>query len=204
MEWRDGTVSSDFYWRLPFGSIREHMISDVPLGMWLSGGIDSSTILHYAATESRQPLKTFSISFQGRSFDETAYIREVAQRYQTEHQELDLNPDADLRGAIEEFAYYSDEPSADAGALPVWFLSKLSRTKTTVSLSGEGADELFGGYLTHRANRLAAVARRLPRAILELALDALRVWPVSDEKISFEYQLRRFLEGSLMTPDRAH
>jgi asparagine synthase (glutamine-hydrolysing) len=71
-------------------------------------------------------------------------------------------------------------------------------------LSGEGADELFGGYLTHRANRLAALARRLPRAILELALDVLRVWPVSDEKISFEYQLRRFLEGSLMTPDRAH
>ena len=224
LEWKDGKVSSQAYWRLPLGvvcdrtletareeldallrqSIREHLISDVPLGMWLSGGIDSSTILHYAATESRQPLKTFSISFQGRSFDETAYIREVAQRYQTEHQELDLNPDVDLRGAIEEFAYYSDEPSADAGALPVWFLSKLSRTKTTVSLSGEGADELFGGYLTHRANRLAALARRLPRKVLELALDALRVWPVSDEKISFEYQLRRFLEGSLMTPDRAH
>src|ERR1700691_1244911 len=153
MEWRDGTVSSDFYWRLPFGSIREHLISDVPLGMWLSGGIDSSTILHYAATESSAPLKTFSISFQGRSFDETTYIREVAQRYQTEHEALDLSPEADLRNAIEEFAYYSDEPSADAGALPVWFLSKLSKTKTTVSLSGEGADELFGGYLTNRANR---------------------------------------------------
>ena len=64
-----------------------------------------------------------------------------------------------------QFAYYSDEPSADAGALPVWFLSKLSKTKTTVSLSGEGADELFGGYLTHRANRLAALARRLPRKL---------------------------------------
>jgi asparagine synthase (glutamine-hydrolysing) len=185
-------------------SIREHLISDVPLGMWLSGGIDSSAILHYAANESSSPLKTFSISFQGRSFDETAYIREVAQRYQTEHQELDLNPDVDLRTAIEEFAYYSDEPSADAGALPVWFLSKLSKTKTTVSLSGEGADELFGGYLTHRANRLAALARRVPRKVLQLALDALRTWPVSDEKISFEYQLKRFLEGSLMPPDRAH
>jgi asparagine synthase (glutamine-hydrolysing) len=224
LEWRDGKVSSDSYWRVPFGvvrdwtlesareelnallrqSIREHLLSDVPLGMWLSGGIDSSTILHYAAMESSAPLKTFSISFQGRSFDETAYIREVAQRYQTEHEELDLNPEVDLRGAIEAFAYYSDEPSADAGALPVWFLSKLSRTKTTVSLSGEGADELFGGYLTHRANRLAALARRLPQRALQLALGALGVWPVSDEKISFEYQLKRFLEGSLMTPDRAH
>jgi asparagine synthase (glutamine-hydrolysing) len=172
--------------------------------MWLSGGIDSSTILHYAAMESSAPLKTFSVSFQGRSFDETAYIREVAGRYQTDHEELDLNPEVDLRSAIEAFAYYSDEPSADAGALPVWFLSKLSKTKVTVSLSGEGADELFGGYLTYRANRLAALARRFPQQSRRLALGALRLWPVSDEKISFEYQLKRFLEGSLLSPERAH
>ena len=224
LEWRDGRVSSDSYWRLPFGpvrnwtldsareeldallrqSIREHLVSDVPLGMWLSGGIDSSTILHYAAMESSAPLKTFSISFQGRSFDETAYIREVAVRYQTDHEELDLSPEVDLRGAIEAFACYSDEPSADAGALPVWFLSKLSKTKTTVSLSGEGADELFGGYLTHRANRLARLVRHAPRKALQLALKTLQTWPVSDEKISFEYQLKRFLEGSLMAPEQAH
>jgi asparagine synthase (glutamine-hydrolysing) len=223
LEWRDGKVSSDSYWRLPFGvvgerslesakeeldallrqSVREHLVSDVPLGMWLSGGIDSSTILHYAA-ESGAPLKTFSISFQGRTFDETAYIREVAQLYQTEHEELDLNPETNLRDAIEQFAYYSDEPSADAGALPVWFLSKLSKTKTTVSLSGEGADELFGGYLTHRANRVAAIARRFPQKALQLASSALRLWPVSDEKISFEYQLKRLLEGCLLTPEHAH
>jgi asparagine synthase (glutamine-hydrolysing) len=224
LEWRDGRISSDSYWQLPFEvsrgwklesareeldtllrqSIREHLISDVPLGMWLSGGIDSSTILHYAATGSGQPLKTFSISFRGRSFDETPYIRDIVQHYQTDHAELDLNPESDLRSAIEEFAYYSDEPSADAGALPVWFLSKLSKTKTTVSLSGEGADELFGGYLTHRANHLATLARRLPRKALQLGLGALRFLPVSDEKISLEYQIRRFLEGSLMSPERAH
>jgi asparagine synthase (glutamine-hydrolysing) len=223
LEWRDGEVSSHSYWRLPVGvvrewtlesareeldallrqSLREHLVADVPLGMWLSGGIDSSTILHYAA-EAGAPLKTFSISFQGRSFDETAYIREVTQRYQTEHEALDLNPDVNLRDAIEQFAYYSDEPSADAGALPVWFLSKLSKTKTTVSLSGEGADELFGGYLTHRANRLAALARRVPQNLLQLAFNALQLWPASDEKISFEYKLKRFLEGCLMAPERAH
>jgi asparagine synthase (glutamine-hydrolysing) len=73
-----------------------------------------------------------------------------------------------------------------------------------VSLSGEGADELFGGYLTHRANRLAALARRVPRVTRRTALGALRLWPVSDEKISFEYQLKRFLEGSLLAPERAH
>jgi asparagine synthase (glutamine-hydrolysing) len=224
LEWRDGEVFSESYWHLPLGdvrnwtmdsaqeeldsllrqSIREHLLSDVPLGMWLSGGIDSSTILHYAATESGKPLKTFSISFQGRSFDETAYIREVARQYHTDHEELDLNADIDLQDAIKAFAHYADEPSSDAGALPVWFLSRLSRTKTTVSLSGEGADELFGGYLTHRANRLAALARKLPRKFLELAGRALESWPVSDEKISFEYQLKRFLEGSRMTPERGH
>jgi asparagine synthase (glutamine-hydrolysing) len=160
--------------------------------------------LHYAAKESGTRLKTFSISFRGRSFDETRYIREIAELYHTEHEELDLNPGVDLRGAVEEFAYYSDEPSADAGAVPVWFLSKLSKTKTTVCLSGEGADELFGGYLTHRADHLAALARRMPRKILQFALDALRVWPVSDEKISFEYQVRRFLEGAMMTSEWAH
>lgn len=224
LEWRDGRVISEPYWRLPFGgvqnrtleeargqldvllrqSIREHLLSDVPLGMWLSGGIDSSTILHYAATESTAPIKTFSISFQGRSFDESRYIREVAQQYQTDHEQLDLNPEVDLLGAIEEFAYYSDEPSADAGALPVWFLSRLSKTKTTVSLSGEGADELFGGYLTHRANRIAALARRLPKKLLKGALAAVRLWPASDEKISLEYELKRFLEGCQMSAERAH
>jgi asparagine synthase (glutamine-hydrolysing) len=186
MEWKDGQISTANYWELPYGriqkislqgakeqldgllasSIREHLLSDVPLGVWLSGGIDSSSILHYSAAASSSRLKSFSISFKGRSFDESSYIRRVVHEYGTDHEELDLNPGMDLRGAIEEFAYYSDEPSADAGALPVWFLSKLCKTKTTVALSGEGADELFGGYLTYRANRIARALRRLPRAAL--------------------------------------
>jgi len=224
LEWNDGVVSTGAYWRLPYGvdpnltlesakeeldarlqdSVREHLLSDVPLGVWLSGGIDSSTILHYAARASSSQLKTFSISFRGRSFDETEYIHRAAKQYGTAHQELDLSPEQDLLGAIEEFAYYSDEPSADAGALPVWFLSKLCKTKTTVALSGEGADELFGGYLTYRANHLADRLRFLPRAVPTFALAAFRYWPASDDKISFEYKVRRFLKGSLMPPGRAH
>src|SRR2546430_5294847 len=133
-------------------AVREHLISDVPLGVWLSGGIDSTTILHYAAKASTSQLKTFSISFRGRSFDETEYIHRAVKQYETDHTELDLTPAEDLRGAIEEFAHYSDEPSADAGALPVWFLSKLCKTKTTVALSGEGADELFGDRKSTRLN----------------------------------------------------
>ena len=224
LEWQDGELRSEPYWVLPVASprewktreaceeldsllrqsIREHLVADVPLGMWLSGGIDSSTILHYAATESSSRLKTFSVSFRGRSFDETSYIRQVAEGYGTEHQELDLNPELDLVGAVEEFAYFSDEPSADAGALPVWFLSKLSREQTTVSLSGEGADELFGGYITHRATQLARYLRRMPASFVRLVRAAIGCWPVSDEKISFEYKLKRFLEGATMDPARAH
>jgi asparagine synthase (glutamine-hydrolysing) len=124
--------------------------------------------------------------------------------YGTDHDEMDLNPAVDLRGAIEEFAYYCDEPSADAGALPVWFLSKLCKRKTTVALSGEGADEVFGGYLTYRANRIARHLRRFPRSAVAAGLSIFRRWPVSDEKIGFDYKVKRLLEGSLMKPERAH
>jgi asparagine synthase (glutamine-hydrolysing) len=224
MEWKDGKVSTASYWELPYGkisnislgdaaeqldglmagSIREHMISDVPLGIWLSGGLDSTSVLHYAAKASSSRLKSFSISFHGRSFDESDHIRTIVKEYGTEHEELDLNPGLDLAGAIEEFAYYSDEPSADAGALPVWFLSKLCKKKTTVALSGEGADELFGGYLTYRANRIRRNLRRLPLGAIRLGLAALRKWPVSDEKIGFEYKATRLLEGTLMPAKQAH
>ncbi len=223
LEWEKGITRSDFYWQLPSESreqslesateeldgllkesIREHLISDVPLGVWLSGGLDSSAILHYAASQAGSRLKTFSISFHGRSFDETAYIRKIVEQYQTEHEQLDLNPGLNLSDAIAEFAYYSDEPSADAGALPVWFLSKLCKPGTTVALSGEGADELFGGYLTHRASLLAGHARKLGPGILRFSLKQLQRLPVSDEKIGFEYKLKRFLEGCTMPPAVAH
>ena len=194
VEWQDGKLRTEAYWRLPDQvsnsislesakeefdfllqqSVREHLLSDVPLGVWLSGGIDSSTILHYAATASSSRLKTFSISFAGRSFDETSYIKTAAKQYGTDHEQLDLNPKQNLQAAIEEFAYYSDEPSADAGALPVWFLSKLCKTKTTVALSGEGADELLAGYLTYPANRYAASIRKFPRGMVRLAIKGLQ------------------------------
>ncbi|SPE42453.1 Asparagine synthetase (fragment) [Candidatus Sulfopaludibacter sp. SbA3] len=174
------------------------------LGIWLSGGLDSSTLLHYATAAASSQLKTLSISFRGRSCDESAQIRNIASLYETDHEEFDVNPDCGLADAIEQFAYHFDEPNADGGALPVWFLSRLTRSKVTVALSGEGADELFGGYVTYRADQLAQRARRMPSWLLRATLGAAQRWPVSDEKIGFEYMLKRFVEGCLMPANRAH
>ncbi len=224
LEWRRGGIRREWYWRLPTGkaeawtpeateaeldrllreSVREHLMSDVPLGVWLSGGLDSSSIVHYASEALGSRLKTFSITFRGRSFDEARYVREVAKQYGTDHTEFDLNPEEDLPSAIQELVYYSDEPNADSGALPVWFLSRMTKAGATVALSGEGADELFGGYLMQRASLLANRVRRLPPPVLRMLLGAARRWPVSNDKIGFEYKVKRFLEGSLLPAARAH
>jgi asparagine synthase (glutamine-hydrolysing) len=185
-------------------SVREQLISDVPVGLWLSGGLDSSTILHYAAQAGTAQLRTFSITFKGRSFDESASIAETSRHYGSRHTEFDLDETADLENAIEKMAYYSDEPSADAGALPAWFLAKMSSKDVTVVLTGEGADELFAGYLTYKADRYSAAARRVPAELRRAALRCAGFLPVSDDKISFEYKLKRFLQGSLLSPEMAH
>ncbi len=224
LEWHNGRIDKQVYWRTPDmapspmsledakseldrllrQSVREHLMSDVPLGVWLSGGVDSTTILHYAAEASNSRLRTFSISFNGYSFDESSTIGEVVKQYGTEHEQLDLNPGQDLEGAIRELSYYSDEPSADSGALPVWFLSKLCKTRCTVAFSGEGADEVFGGYLTYRANRIARHLKQAPEGAIRLALRALEAWPASNEKISLEYKVKRLLKGSLLPAEQAH
>lgn len=185
-------------------SVREQLVSEAPLGMWLSGGLDSSTVLHYASELSPKRLKTFSVTFRGKSFDESRYIHQVAQRYGADHTEFDLNEEADLADVIGELAYYSDEPSADAGAVPVWYLAKMTRRDVTVVLSGEGADELFGGYLTYKADKYNRFFSLLPRALRAGALNLARRVPASDEKIGFDYKLKRFLEGSLLSPEAAH
>jgi asparagine synthase (glutamine-hydrolysing) len=185
-------------------SVKEQLVADVPVGIWLSGGLDSSTILHYAANSNLSQLRTFSITFQGRSFDESSYIRQVSSHFGTQHSEIDLNPSADLVNAIEQIAYYSDEPSADAGALPLWFLAEMTSREVTVVLTGEGSDELFAGYLTYEADRYHTTIRRTPAFLRKAALACAMRLPVSDEKISFEYKLKRFLQGSLFSPELAH
>lgn len=222
LEWQEGRTRGGAYWKLKFApaaktlaeareeldalmrdSLREHLISDVPLGVWASGGLDSSAVLHYAAQQVPR-LKTFSVSFRGRTFDESPYFQQVARAYGTDHHEFDLNPEQGLTDAIERMTYFSDEPSADAGALPVWFLSKMTRQHVKVALSGEGADELFGGYYTYLADRYRRWLGFVPRFLRQAGLGMLRLMPASDDKISFEYKAKRMMEGSLLPPDEAH
>ncbi len=224
MEWREGTLHTEPYWtarpwpssrhtlasareeldHLLDASVREHLLSDVPLGVWASGGLDSTTMVHYAARHFPGRLKTFSVSFAGKEFDESPYFREVAQHYGTDHHEFDLNEGHDLAGVIGRLVEYSDEPSADAGALPVWFLSQMSRQAVTVVLSGEGADELFAGYTTYLADEYADRARRWPRWMRRAGVSLASLLPASDEKIGFDYKVKRFLEGTLLDPASAH
>lgn len=222
LEWTDGRIETAAWWTLKFSpqassledakreldsllqaSVKEHMISDVPLGVWSSGGLDSSAVVHYAA-QHHPALKTFSVSFRGRSFDESRWFREIAAKYGTDHHEFDLNPEVELASTIEQMSYYSDEPSSDAGALPVWFLSKMCRSEVTVALSGEGADELFGGYNTYLADAYAAGLRLIPAPLRRFGAKAAQLLPVSDEKIGLDYKVRRMLQGSLLKPDEAH
>jgi asparagine synthase (glutamine-hydrolysing) len=225
LEWRDGVSKLTQYWKLTFvpdvsiteadargeldrllkEAVREQLASDVPLGIWSSGGIDSSTLLHYAHEAGARPIKTFSMVFESKSCDESPYFREISRIYGTEHNEFELHRDSEIVSAIEDFAFYSDEPGGDAGALPVWFLSKMSRQQVTVALSGEGGDELFGGYLTYRADALARYLRAVPPILRKAALAAAHaLLPPSDAKIGFEYKLKRGVEGSLLHPDEAH
>jgi asparagine synthase (glutamine-hydrolysing) len=225
LEWSAGELKTRPFWQLKFqpatdlpeeealeqldgllrGAVRQHLVSDVPLGVLLSGGVDSSTIVHYAASESSERLKTFSVSFPGRTFDESRYFRVVADRYATDHYEFDLSRDLDLEETIRQFAQYADEPCGDSSSLPVWYLSKLCRQHVTVALSGEGADELFGGYVTYQADRLARFMRLVPGSLRRIALvGAHSCLPVSEDKISSEYMVKRFLEGSFLPPFEAH
>ncbi|MDQ3631060.1 MAG: asparagine synthase (glutamine-hydrolyzing), partial [Actinomycetota bacterium] len=135
-------------------SVRAHLVADVPVGVFLSGGIDSGALAALAAEEVPQ-LSTFSVGFDEGSFDERDRARLVACRYATDHHEVELRaPDA--AALLPEVAAAFDEPFADSSMLPTWLVSRLARSKVTVALSGEGGDELFGGYKTYAAAALAA------------------------------------------------
>jgi asparagine synthase (glutamine-hydrolysing) len=179
-------------------SVRAHLVSDVPVGVLLSGGVDSALLAAFAAEASSEPVRTFTIGFRERSFDETADARRVAERYGTAHRELVLEPDAAL--LLPALADAFDEPFADSSALPTYLVSELAAGDVKVALSGEGGDELFGGYHTYAADLLAERTGPLAR----LARPLVERLPVSTARASLDYRLKRFVRAAHLPPLERH
>jgi asparagine synthase (glutamine-hydrolysing) len=179
-------------------SVRAHLVSDVPVGVLLSGGVDSALLAALAAQESSEPLRTFSIGFAERSFNELEDARRVASRYGTEHRELLLRPDAAL--LLPALADAFDEPFADSSALPTYLVSELAASDVKVALSGEGGDELFGGYYTYAADLLAKRFGGLARPARPL----VERLPTSTAKASFDYKAKRFVRAAHLPPLERH
>jgi asparagine synthase (glutamine-hydrolysing) len=179
-------------------SVHAHLVADVPVGVLLSGGIDSAALTALAADESAEPVQTFSIGFEERSFDELGDARLVADRYGTRHEELVLRPDAAL--LLPALAEAFDEPFADSSALPTYLVSKLAAEHVKVALSGEGGDELFGGYYTYTADLLALRYGGLAR----FARPLVEKLPSSSAKASFDYKAKRFVRAAHLPPLERH
>lgn len=161
--WRESNTSlTEKIRELTVEATRVRLIADVPVGLFLSGGIDSACVLAAARQNNSGPIKTFSVSFGENEFDESPYARLLAQRFSTEHHEFRASPKiADL---VTRMAELFDEPFADPSAVPTYYLCKLTREHVKVALGGDGGDEAFGGYQRYVAMKLLAVAGRIPGA----------------------------------------
>jgi asparagine synthase (glutamine-hydrolysing) len=176
-------------------SVRKELISDVPLGVFLSGGIDSSAVAAMMA-QLGGDVKSFSVGFSERSFDEAPFARLVAEHLGTEHRELTLEP-AMLLDLIPRLPTLLDEPMGDASIIPTYLLSAFTRQHVKVALGGDGGDELFAGYPTLQAHRLAGYYNRAPRILREgLVEPVVRRLPVSRDNLSFDFRAKRFVSGA--------
>jgi asparagine synthase (glutamine-hydrolysing) len=222
---RDGSLQVERYWDIPFPqqpierrprtfyverirdllreSVRRQLRSDVPLGVLLSGGLDSTGVLAFMSELLDRPVRSFSIGFREASYNELPDARLVAEAFGTEHRELVVEPD--LIQLIQEIVLHFDEPFADYSAIPTYLVSQLARREVTVALSGDGGDEVFAGYQTHYAYRVARLYRLLPRLLRDGVIAPLvHRLPTSTDRISFDFMAKRFVTGAHLPFAQGH
>ncbi|MGI8669104.1 MAG: asparagine synthetase B family protein, partial [Aridibacter sp.] len=177
-------------------SVKLRMISDVPLGVLLSGGVDSSAVAAFATRHSTQKVKTFSIGFEEDSFDESKYAREVAEHLGTEHFEERLSVET-AKDLIAEIGTWLDEPLADGSILPTFLLSRFVRKHVTVALGGDGSDEIFAGYPMYYGHKMAKVYDAIPRFVRSSVIEPIvNNLAVSTDNLSFDYKAKRFVSSA--------
>ncbi len=176
-------------------AVCSQMMSDVPLGAFLSGGIDSSTVVALMAEASSRPVKTFNIAFREGSYDESSYAREISRLFGTEHREETISPD--VASLFNRLVVHLDEPFADVSLFPTYLVSEVASREVKVVLSGDGGDELFAGYDWYVADRLARTLARFPGPRALGALETLSGWfPESAKKKGLVNSVKRFLAGA--------
>ena len=184
-------------------SVRLHLISDVPLGAFLSGGVDSSTIVGFMSQNTNVPVQTFSIGFEDYTYNELPYAEAVATHFGTKHHVEVLKSDhTDL---AEQLVAHFDEPFADTSAIPTFLVSKLASREVKVVLSGDGGDELFAGYDTYLAEKLNQYYGRLPQPLRQQVLPKFAEWlPPQPAKKGLINKVKRMVEGGAFDPSLQH
>ncbi|MBN1223122.1 MAG: asparagine synthase (glutamine-hydrolyzing) [Candidatus Aminicenantes bacterium] len=188
-------------YRLLRESVKRRLISDVPLGVFLSGGMDSSSITALMSEVTDSQIKTFAIGFKEESFNELSYAKIVAERFGTDHREFVVESNL-VKDLVPTLIEYLDEPLADASIIPTYIISKLAREHVTVALAGEGGDELFAGYDTYKAYQVARLYRKVPSLIRNgLVKKIVPLLPASKKRLSFEFKAKKFISGIDYPPE---
>ncbi|MFC1678598.1 asparagine synthase (glutamine-hydrolyzing) [Elusimicrobiota bacterium] len=202
------SIQDDSYWldalhRSLKQSVSRQLVSDVPLGVFLSGGIDSSLLVCMASGLMDRPVKTFSIGFDDPSHNELPFARAVSKQFQTEHHEFVVKPAA--AEILPELIWHFDEPFADSSAIPTYYLSKLAREHVTVVLSGEGGDELFAGYDRYRRERLTRIFSLAPEAVRTLMVEQLlKRLPRTPAIRGYSDALKKIIGNTFLSPARRY
>ncbi len=215
LTYRDGAVSIERYWRLDYSrkraqrpaeevgeelrasirrAVQRRMVADVPMGAFLSGGIDSSAVVAAMAESSPAPVKTFSIGFEDERFNELPHARLIARKFATDHHELIVRPDA--AEMLPQIVRQYGEPFADHSALPCFHLARFAREHVTVALNGDGGDESFAGYQRYTTNLALAELDRLPLALRRAAGAAARRAPLGGDPRRMRSRVGRFAIAS--------